>query len=120
MVGWVTQMIIGVAFWMFPKYTRERPRGSEALAWITYVLLNVGLLLRAIAEPANVPLGFYRRDSFLVLGAELKWHRAELYRVVRPEGPFPVSKRYLEYMIIGATEHGLSAGYIKQLKTLRA
>ena len=27
--GWITMLIIGVAFWMFPKYTLERPRGSE-------------------------------------------------------------------------------------------
>ena len=29
MVGWVTQMIFGVIFWMFPIVTRARPRGSE-------------------------------------------------------------------------------------------
>ena len=53
MVGWVTQLIIGVAYWMFPKLTREAPRGSDALAWATYYTLNAGLLLRTIAEPAN-------------------------------------------------------------------
>lgn len=68
----------------------------------------------------DVPLGLYRRDSFLVLGADRQWHQAELYRVVTPEGPFPVSERYLAYMIVGATEHGLSATYIKQLIALRA
>ena len=29
MVGWVTQLIFGVVFWMFPKYSKEQPRGSE-------------------------------------------------------------------------------------------
>lgn len=53
MVGWVTQIIIGVAYWMFPKYTKEEPRGSELLAWITYVTLNAGLLLRTVAEPVH-------------------------------------------------------------------
>jgi len=51
MVGWVTQLIFGVVFWMFPKQSTERPRGSERLGWATYGLLNVGLLLRAIGEP---------------------------------------------------------------------
>jgi len=49
--GWLTQLVFGVVFWMFPKYSAEKPRGSETLGWWTYILLNVGLLLRAIAEP---------------------------------------------------------------------
>jgi len=51
MVGWVTQLIFGVVFWMFPKQSSDRPRGSETLGWATYGLLNAGLLLRAIGEP---------------------------------------------------------------------
>jgi hypothetical protein len=51
MVGWVTQLIFGVVFWMFPKQSTERPRGSGALGWATYGLLNLGLLLRAVGEP---------------------------------------------------------------------
>lgn len=54
MVGWVTQLIFGVAMWMFPKFTREQPRGSERLAWAVYWLLNAGLLLRFIGEPLAV------------------------------------------------------------------
>jgi hypothetical protein len=53
MVGWVAQLIFGVVYWMFPRYTREQPRGSEALALATLVLLNIGLVLRAIGEPVN-------------------------------------------------------------------
>ncbi|MCO6451814.1 MAG: hypothetical protein J5I90_13600 [Caldilineales bacterium] len=51
MVGWITQLIFGVIFWMFPKQSKERPRGSETLAWAVYALLNLGLILRVIAEP---------------------------------------------------------------------
>ena len=53
MVGWVTQLIFGVVMWMFPKYSTEQPRGSERLGWATYLLLNLGLLLRAIGEPLS-------------------------------------------------------------------
>src|SRR5512147_1596994 len=52
-LGWITQLIFGVVFWMFPKYSVERPRHSEALGWWTYALLNAGLLLRVIAEPIH-------------------------------------------------------------------
>lgn len=51
MVGWVTQIIFGVAYWMFPKFTKEQPRRSERLAWAIYGLINAGLVLRIIGEP---------------------------------------------------------------------
>ena len=51
MVGWVTQLVFGVAHWMFPKYSQARPRGSERLGWATYFMLSAGLILRAVGEP---------------------------------------------------------------------
>ena len=63
-VGWLTQLILGVAWWLFPplsiglrpgepKPTRrgQAQRGSEPLFWATFVLLNAGILLRALFEP---------------------------------------------------------------------
>lgn len=52
-VGWITQMIFGVAYWMFPKYTAERPRGDNLVAVATFILLNAGLLLRVVVEPTR-------------------------------------------------------------------
>lgn len=51
MLGWIAQLIFGVAYWMFPKFTIAQPRGDERLGWATYGLLNAGLLLRVIGEP---------------------------------------------------------------------
>lgn len=50
-IGWVTQLIMGVGYWMFPKYSKEKPRGNEKLGWFVYFSLNIGLILRAIGEP---------------------------------------------------------------------
>jgi hypothetical protein len=50
-VGWLTQLIFGVAYWLFPRHSRERPYGPAALAWAAYGLLNLGLALRTAAEP---------------------------------------------------------------------
>lgn len=50
MLGWVSQLIFGVANWMFPVYTREAPRRSESLGWISYGLLNGGLVLLLVGE----------------------------------------------------------------------
>jgi len=54
MVGWLTQLAIGVAYWMFPRLRRKQgphPRGSDALAWFVLIALNAGLLLRFLLEP---------------------------------------------------------------------
>ena len=50
-VGWITQLIIGVAYWMFPKYSKEQPRGNEKVGWVVLIALNAGLILRTIGEP---------------------------------------------------------------------
>ncbi len=73
LVGWITQLIIGVAVWMFPKYSLQQPRGDERRLWAVFWLLNVGLALRALAEPFNTlhPGGVW---GWLVgLSAILQW-----------------------------------------------
>ncbi len=50
-VGWITQLIMGVAYWMFPKITKDNPRGDVRFGWLIFALLNIGLLLRLAAEP---------------------------------------------------------------------
>lgn len=73
MVGWVTQLIFGVAYWMFPKFSREQPRGHERLAWAVYWLLNSGLAIRAIAEPLNAVLPGAGWGHWLPVSALLQW-----------------------------------------------
>ena len=53
MVGWITQIIFGVSMWMFPGRTREEGFKAQLWGWLTYIFLNVGLLVRVIAEPAT-------------------------------------------------------------------
>ncbi len=50
-VGWLTQLIFGVAYWMFPRHPTHPPRGPEPLVWTAFVLLNLGLILRVFVEP---------------------------------------------------------------------
>lgn len=51
-VGWITQMIFGVALWFFPKKSRETPRGAAWINWSCFGALNAGLVLRAVSETA--------------------------------------------------------------------
>jgi hypothetical protein len=50
-VGWLTQLVFGVAYWMFPRRSRELTSVGETLGWTGYVLLNAGLVLRLVSEP---------------------------------------------------------------------
>jgi hypothetical protein len=73
MLGWVAQTIFGVALWMFPRQSRERPRGNEALAVATYVTLNAGLVIRVMAEPMLAVGGGAPWAWMLVAAAVLQW-----------------------------------------------
>lgn len=63
-VGWLTQLILGVAWWLFPTLTLglrpgdpkplrrgQAQRGSEPIFWMTFISLNLGVLLRALFGP---------------------------------------------------------------------
>lgn len=71
--GWLTQLIFGVALWMFPKYTADQPRGSEWLGWSTFVMLNLGLLLRMIFEPMHAQAASPLSGWMLTVAALLQW-----------------------------------------------
>ncbi len=79
LVGWVTQMIFGVIYWMFPIISRSRPRGNVRLGWISYGLLNGGLLLRVVGEPLHSvkPDGGF--GWLLAAAALLQWLAAVIF-----------------------------------------
>jgi hypothetical protein len=54
-VGWLSNLIFGVAHWMFPRASAERPRGDERLAWTGWALLNAGLVARVVGESLPLP-----------------------------------------------------------------
>lgn len=49
-VGWITNLIFGVAHWMFPRASAEQPRGQPLWAWVAFGALNLGLVLRTAGE----------------------------------------------------------------------
>jgi hypothetical protein len=71
--GWLTQLIFGIALWMFPKYSPAQPRGPEWLGWTTFALLNTGLILRVIFEPLNGIAASPLTGWMLVVAALLQW-----------------------------------------------
>lgn len=85
-VGWATQLVFGVAFWMFPHMPVGPPRGDERLAWLAFWALNGGLALRAVGEPlaglrpgplsaALLPLAATLQLAGIVIFVLLTWPR---------------------------------------------
>jgi hypothetical protein len=50
-VGWITQIIMGVSIWMFPRKHRDKKKREALLSWSAYGLLNAGLIMRFVIEP---------------------------------------------------------------------
>lgn len=80
-VGWLTQLIFGVAYWLFPRYSRADPFGRSGLAVAAYALLNVGLVLRVVAEPGLAWTAAAAWSWALVASAALQWAGVVAYAV---------------------------------------
>jgi hypothetical protein len=81
-MGWITQLIIGVAVWMFPRKHRDKKRRESTLVWATFWTLNIGLILRFLSEPF-IPLF---KDSkviqiSIIVSALLQWIAVILYTI---------------------------------------
>ncbi len=72
-VGWLTLLIFGVAYWMFPKYTMEQPHGNDRLSWTAYFLLNAGLILRVVTEPLLSQTTNFLMALILTISAFCQW-----------------------------------------------
>lgn len=72
-VGFVSQLIFGVAHWLFPPRPGPRPRGREGQAALAAGLLNAGLALRVVAEPLARLRGDGPWPGLLALGAGVQW-----------------------------------------------
>jgi len=53
-IGWITQIIMGVSIWMFPGRNRGEGFKAQKWGWFTFIFLNVGLGLRIVSEPLVV------------------------------------------------------------------
>jgi len=84
LVGWLVQLAMGMAFWMFPRFGWELPdsRGNQALIWVSFSMLNAGIW--AITLDLWLPFG-------LLIGRVLEIGAVSLFvfglwRRVKPHG----------------------------------
>lgn len=80
--------MMGVAFWIFPRFWRSR--GKEQLAWVAFGLLNLGVLLAGVGPlfwPAAIAILLGRlaeAGAALAFGLQI-WSR------IKPPGAQPPS-----------------------------
>lgn len=49
-LGWLSQLVTGVAYWMFPRVERGAAP-TDWRGWAVFALLNSGLMIRVVTEP---------------------------------------------------------------------
>ena len=46
--GWTIQLVMGIAFWILPRFSGEHRYGKVYLGWWSFALLNTGILATAV------------------------------------------------------------------------
>ena len=78
LIGWTTQLAMGVAFWILPRFGALR--GNETPAWLAYALINAGVLAVGLggtlaAPPTIMFVGRVAEFSSVVFFAAHAWPR---------------------------------------------
>ncbi|TGN04856.1 hypothetical protein [Leptospira bandrabouensis] len=82
--GFFLQLIMGTAYWMFPKFLSEHPRGSTWQIWFLFYSYNFGFILYLITKFIFpfVPLALFGKFLIflgLVTFIKLAWARVITY-----------------------------------------
>lgn len=85
--GWMLQLIMGVAFWIAPRFSTEPRYGRVFLAQLAFVLLNLGTCLSASGQWSGSLLHLIGRVALLGAGIAFVFH---LYPRIKPLSVSPV------------------------------
>jgi hypothetical protein len=82
LIGWFAQLAMGVAFWILPRFGDGPPRGNVNLIWMSFALINLGLLFSVLRLwfPAALLIGRAAEAGAGFLFAIGLWRR------VKPHG----------------------------------
>ena len=84
LIGWTLQLALGVAFWILPRFRSGAERGREGFVWLSYVLLNTGVMAVAVGQamglPPEVPLLGHAAEALGTAAFSLHaWPRIKVY-----------------------------------------
>ena len=49
LAGWTLQLILGMAFWILPRFAKPPYRGNERTAWAAFYLINTGIMALSVS-----------------------------------------------------------------------
>lgn len=83
LIGWFAQLAMGVAFWILPRFISGPPRGNVNLIWISFLLINMGIILSALQLwlPAAPLIGRAAEAVAGIFFAIGLWRRVKPYGV---------------------------------------
>lgn len=84
LIGWIIQLALGTAYWILPRHTKGPARGSPVWGWVSFWLVNLGILLAS--STGLLPAPFQATGRALeIFGAAiiavLFWPRIKSYGV---------------------------------------
>ncbi len=71
LLGWMLQLVLGVAYWILPRFPDPPVRGRVRTAWTAFTLLNAGVLLAGLAPTLAAGTTLRAAGRALELGAAL-------------------------------------------------
>jgi hypothetical protein len=83
LLGWTAQLAMGVAFWILPRIRGRR--GNETLAWLAFILLNVGVWCVGLGTWFGAPVGVLLAGR-VAEGAAVVVFGAHAWGRIRPLG----------------------------------
>ncbi len=67
--GWFVQLCLGVAFWVLPRFMKAPAYGNVRLAWVSFFLLNAGILTASVGGLAGGAVYLAAGRALELLGA---------------------------------------------------
>ncbi len=69
LIGWIVQLIMGVAFWIAPRFWKPPRRGNETGAWMAFPLINIGVWLVVLNAFLSISIGMLVVGRIMELAA---------------------------------------------------
>lgn len=83
--GWIIQFTMGTAYWIFPRFLMDRPRGPRTRPIMMVIMLNLGIWLSITGDLTLFPdilsgIGKLLQVLAVVIFVSLHWKRITTYR----------------------------------------
>ncbi len=96
LVGWTVQFIMGIGFWIFPRFWRSRGNGTP-MRW-AFWLLNIGVWTVGLGGTFNFPAGILLAGRIFELSAGLAFV-LYAWRRIKPPGTGEWGKKRARHTI---------------------